>query len=708
MADPTTPDPNITPITEDSINNMLKLTMATEDASSGMEHLSKSMGIAETLFGKLSNRLSDAGIGLSSVSDLTGTAASKFGLLATAMIGTQDTFKSFGNVDTTRLTTFTSQVDQLFEVLKRPGTAVGVLNNTIDTIVNTLSKVSPTAGGIANGLRNSLGALQAYAKQVLTAADNQLRLQNSMLQLATQSGSLSEFYKQIGGDMTHLNEVSARQTKVLTDASKATGIDIEVLSNYAGTLSEIPGAFMAMKDGIIDATGTTNIFTKTLMFSIGAGRDFKAISSDMKKAVSEYGLSMDSALKFVARMTETSTAMGAQIDDVRSALNTSADAFKMFVVGGQGAINITQGMSDVMTEYVGTLKNAGMPVQNAIQMFGTMSSAMSNMKVEQKAFLSAQTGGPGGLMGAFQIDKMLKDGDIKGVFDKVQTQLKKQLGNIITVDEASKSPQAALQMERQIMLLRQGPLGQFAKTDQEAERLLEAMKSGKTPEKLGGQSNLSLENVIKAGNSIQEKSYNEFTKMNVALREISMAAGTPVLGELQRRGTISSGAPGGDISAEVSNNRAKLSDFRTSGVTASKSENTGQAAITDLHNVISNVAGAGAAFISGAKESINNRNDSSSNNLQNIVAAQREANRVNESSGGQVGAAATSSQQLQRKQQTVAIDRNVQQNGPVPVVLSGNTALTVNMTSNCPHCGNRYSSSEHARLSPASVAKPGY
>ena len=98
------------------------------------------------------------------------------------------------------------------------------------------------------------------------------------------------------------------------------------------------------------------------------------VTQDIATAMTEYGVSADSGLRYTARVTEASEALHAQISDVRDALKSSADAFKSFVFGEADANKMTQNMSSSMEDYVSKLQSVGVPVQNAIGMFKTYTS----------------------------------------------------------------------------------------------------------------------------------------------------------------------------------------------------------------------------------------------------------------------------------------------------------------------------------------------
>jgi ribosomal protein S13 len=112
---------------------------------------------------------------------------------------------------------------------------------------------------------------------------------------------------------------------------------------------------------------------------------------------------------------------------------------------------------------------------------------------------------------------MMNEGKIDEVFEKVRMQMQKQFGKIVSVEEAANSPQAAAQLVKQRAILKQGPLGQFAKDDQTASKILEAFRAkeeGKTTVPL---SESILKEQMDRGTQIEEQSYTELTKIRALL-----------------------------------------------------------------------------------------------------------------------------------------------------------------------------------------------
>jgi hypothetical protein len=213
-------------------------------------------------------------------------------------------------------------------------------------------------------------------------------------------------------------------------------------------------------------------------------------------------------------------------------------------------------------------KETGLSAKASTELISGITMQIGKLSIAQKSFLSAQTGGPGGLVGGFQIEKMLRDGKIDEVFDKMQTQMKRQFGKIVSIDEAAQSPQAAAQLVRQREMLKSGPLGQFAQTDDQAQRILDAFKKGeKVDVKELSKGDDLLNRTLETGKSVQEKNTPIFKQTLGAIESIR-DEGSKVTNDLLE-GILTTGA-GGKAGREIANAiRAGQSDAtrRDVGVT---------------------------------------------------------------------------------------------------------------------------------------------
>jgi hypothetical protein len=357
------------------------------------------------------------------------------------------------------------------------------------------------------------------------------------------------------GNLISINALLEKQAAMMSNAVKATGLAPEVIQRYYSELGAIPKALEATVVSSGSSAESVSMLTATIKTAMGTGRSYAEVIDDMKLAFKDYNITGEDALRFSTRMSEISNKFGINLDVVRDSLRSTANTFKMFG-------NEADASARILNQYVGALKSTGLSGDAAVEVVTSMTSALGNLNIAQKSFLSAQTGGPGGLMGAFQIEKMMREGKIDEVFDKVREQMQKQFGGIVSLDEASRSQASASQLTRQMMILRQGPLGQFAKTDQEAIRILEGFKAkqeGRSP--VSDLSSRVVQESMDKGTLIQEKSYTELSKIRGVLEGLRGTADVSNLGFMQSALTASSGSPLSQISEAQRKSKIGLTSF---------------------------------------------------------------------------------------------------------------------------------------------------
>lgn len=562
MADPTDPNPPqpIDPAVQQSYDQFNVTSDRTQQNMTALQTMFNGAGSA---LKSLAEQFVAAGGKLENIGNVSSQDAAKFGALTTAILGAKEAFTSFNDVDVAKLSTFTSQLGDMQAMLQR-SPAFGLAKAAFEAA----SKAAKELIGSTDAAKRALGAkllsdatdafseaknkIIETSKAMLVSADNSLRFQNAMIQLAAQAGDtealfngLSDTFDGVGDDLSNLNQVTAQLQNVMFDAMQATGIESEeVMSKLMGTIMKMPGGINELRGSMEIGGRSTNILTAAVQYATGAGRDQTQVLQDMKKATAAYGISLQDALKFTANVTAVSNSLGAQIEDVHSALMASADAFKGFVMGEENAKKMTQGMTESMNQYVGALKNVGVPVQNALEMFKNYTDQVKNMNQAQQAFVSGMSGGPGGLMGGFQIDKLIKEGKFDELQKKVGDTIKRMTGPIVSFEDATKSQTAAAQYTRQIQILQQGPLGGMAKSREQAESLLEAMRTGGRTERVKDSSTVLSEQIEK-GAKIEQLSYTELKDINISTKRMAAQAGLANLTTLQRGFAARTGAAGG-------------------------------------------------------------------------------------------------------------------------------------------------------------------
>lgn len=414
-------------------------------------------------------------------------------LAAAALVGVSQASQNFAaGLDSARVTTFSEQLKAIGTAAVRPGAAIGELQKAGAGLLTMLEKVGGgsreqsgfisrmwdviRAGGKDVGV--AVKMISDYAQNVVALGDEMTVVRQATLAQATASGALDAVLHKAGNNMKDFNAIAAQQQQMWVATGKALGILPADVAKYAGELNKIPGVLDQMVGGHAKAAAETKIFQDSLRLMKITGRDYESINKEMRDAVMQFGTSQKGALDYTTRMSVAAKELKIPVDELQKAINGSSSAFKAFVTGEESGNEMTKNLQASMAGYIQMLRNAHVPMSVATDMAGQFATRIGEMTIAQKAFISGQTGGPGGLMGAFQLDKLMDEGKIDQVFTKVQDVLRKQFGRVVTTAQAAQSQSAAEQMTRQIMILRQGPLGQFAKSDAEARRLLDAMASG--------------------------------------------------------------------------------------------------------------------------------------------------------------------------------------------------------------------------------------
>lgn len=537
MADPTNPptlpDPNnieeIGAAAQASAEQLGNLSDVAVKSQTSFNDLNKVVGDSGSMFSSLNDMIEGVGISLNATRAFTDNQVSQFSLLSNAVLGARESYKSLAGTD---FSGFRQQVEDLVRIsTESPLSAAGKAAK--EALKSTVAASGTSVNDIAKMSTEALGTL---ATSLLTSADNALKLQTGFIGLAGKTGALNSVFSLAGPNLENINVLLEKQATMMSNAMVATGAAPEAVEKYYMALGTVPGALSAVVTSTRNADDRVTMLTAAMKVASATGRDFTDIVDDLKIAFRNYGMTGEGALRFSAQISEVTQNLGVELDVVKNALRGGSEAFKMFAHTGTGASQMATGLADVMNHYGKALESTGLQGTQAVDVIGNMTQQMGKMSIAQKSFLSQQTGGSGGLMGAFQIDKMLRDGDVKGVFEKVRQQMKQQFGKIVTVDEASQSEGAANQMTRQMTMLKQGPLGQFARSDQEAQSILEGFKAA--DEGRGGKeiNEDILKTTMDRGTSVQEKSYSVMTDMRSHLEAIRRTSDVGTLTFLQKGG----------------------------------------------------------------------------------------------------------------------------------------------------------------------------
>lgn len=459
-------DPTTTP----TADQMQAQAAATDNATKSTSLFGDMLEGVQAKFSGFFDKIKGLNSEMDKNNQMTLASATTFGILANNLVGVKSAFDGLDRVDTKGLNTISDQIKGISGLLEG-----SIISDQIEALKK--KNITPNTAGYADAVQKIkegaieiVGAFTRQATQAAESASSFQKLENAYIQLSAQSGDLGGVWDKAGKDLTNLNNVIGQQDKVITDAAGAANMTKDAMAKYYAVLGEVPQALNTLVESTDKAGGSTSMLVATTQLAVGTGRSYTDVIKDIKTAYDDYNLTGERALQFTARISEISGKYGIELENVRSTITRTADSFKMFGNEGEGAAHI-------MNEYIGAFEKTELSGSASLELIENITSGIKNLSITQKAFLSAQTGGPGGLLGGFQIEQELRAGKMDEVLDKVRETMKKQIGgNILGLDDVKTQADAA-QFQKQVMVLQNGPLGQFAKDPASAYRILEGFRN---------------------------------------------------------------------------------------------------------------------------------------------------------------------------------------------------------------------------------------
>jgi hypothetical protein len=533
------------------------------------------------------------------------------------LFGAEKAFRSFGgSIDDSRVNGFTDQFNKLLEVVKT--SPVGSVAAT--TAMDGLHSMMSSAGASGSTLTGIMGKLATgsvdAAKAFLTGADNMLHMQNAMVMSSAAGGTMTDFLRQAGADLENLNDMTLKAAQVQNTSRGATGMSREEMQKYLGVMTEIPGALLHMGDATEIGGVKTSLLTAAIQYADGAGRKHADVIKDISDGMVEYGMSMEGGLKYSARMSEVSETLGARTGDVGAAMKNASDNFKSYIRSGEDASNMNENQSKAMEEYVSKLQSTGLPTKQAIDMYKNYTDQMSHMTLGQEAFLSQQSGGPGGMMGAFQMEDLIAK-DPKAAMKKVKEAIEKITGPLVTKEAAKHDQAAADKYAMQAKMVEQGPLGSWAKGGGQRDALMESMRTGKSMPHEKGR---TFEDTVKTGQELEQTSMTQVQQMDVKAESVQIMGAKAALDVTQNilgaRSGSRSGVDGTGAGVNTTGQEQLRSQQNIAGATLPGHE---VPALMDVKNYLSTLPAGLKAAGKAAMESFTGNNQATPQQIKDAV-----------------------------------------------------------------------------------------
>lgn len=524
-------------------NGLSALGDASKDSADNLSIFDKVAKMAEETIGGIGKESDGASGFFKRFADMSLQSANAFNLMNAALMGAPRLLKNIAKDES--LTSFSSQ---------------------IKTLANDASGLSGPLGAIAKmmgvNLSNSSGLLrplEEVKREVLNlgeAIDSSINFQRAVFNVAAQSGQLNTLFALSGTNLEKLSNVSKDYADQLSNVQKATHITREEAGKYFNDLGQLPPIYNDNADAATKAANTVSQLATDITLAHGSGQTFNQVLTQSKTLLETFNVPAARANEITAEGSELSKAFGLNITDTTSFLTQMAGTFQLL---GDN----TEGVSGIFKEFFGGLREGGLGIKPAIETIAQMGQSLAHLTIAQKAFLSAQSGGPGGLLGGIQIERDLAAGKSQEVMEKLRKSfLQHTGGQVITRDQVNDQATAS-QYERQVKMLQSGAFGGIAKTDEQAAAILKAFSKPNDKKS----ADTALQDVMKQGADYQKLSYTALDHIGSTLDDIALHGGFAGA-DLVQSGLTSLGASEGEnnaLNANTADAKNKLKRVGGSG-----------------------------------------------------------------------------------------------------------------------------------------------
>jgi ABC-type transporter Mla subunit MlaD len=346
------------------------------------------------------------------------------------------------------------------------------LKQDISSLDSLVKKFGSSGNPMASMLGGIAGLFTGTAVNLSTSTAGIKEFENSLTSTLGkfagfgEEGNRIDFTKNIESQLVSFVEQN-------NNVAKSLNLSIDEINDYSQSLLQVPGAYNKVVEAGTGANKSMTLFEAAIKTGRGTTGDFKDSLAAITTQFELFKQSDEKALDLMSRTYQLSQKLGIGFREMDTMVGGVVEKFATFGNNMQSSIGYVGGL-------MRAFQDTGLGFKPAKEMLDGITNSIYGMDTAQKAFLSSQTGGSGGLRGAFEVDMMMREGNMGEVYKKMEQSLRQQFGGgVVTLEEGAQSDTAAAQLEKQKQFLMSGPFGGIVKSEDQAYRLLEAFeKSG--------------------------------------------------------------------------------------------------------------------------------------------------------------------------------------------------------------------------------------
>ena len=323
-------------------------------------------------------------------------------------------------------------------------------------ITTAFKSIEPLLSGMLGG-NNSPGMKLVSA--MTEGSSRVIGMERELIGFAVAQGRVSSALDDSGSRFRNLNEDYRSFTAMTFNAAQATGQTVSSVMDLSKSLSTIPGA--------VD-NGTAIIEVSRLATAVG--RDQAEVAKQATEMYTKFGTSIQDATAAIGYIQDKAGDSKLRMEAFNQTVMQISSSFKML---GDNTVATT----NFVSAFDKAFEHSKISPEAMKEVITSIGEGVQRMDVAKKAFVSGVTGGPGGLAGAIQMDYAIQEGHVDQVIRKTMLAMQSQFGGqIVTLKDAAQNPALSGELYKQMQYLTQ--VSGIAKDDQQAYRILEAMKSG--------------------------------------------------------------------------------------------------------------------------------------------------------------------------------------------------------------------------------------
>lgn len=402
--------------------------------------------------------------------------------------------------------------------------ALGILPQGVDGMGQFGSAGYEAGQKITDSFSNMKGMLQGIPgisegmistmERMASATDRAYAYQKGIIDIAVSQGQLSGIIDESTGSLEAHGAAMDEMQNMTFETAQRTGQTVEAVTNLAMAMKAIPGA---MSESLFIGGEYKNQLEVTSQIAAAFGQKQTEVAAQLDKMYTAVGLRGKGAYEAISLMYKAAADSKLRFDEFNNSVTNIATSFQMLGDNTEASINVVKAFDTAF-------KDSDISPQAMSKVIDSLGKGVEQMKAGQLAFVSAQTGGPGGLAGAFEMELAMQEGNMDEVLKKTMDAMTAQFGGeVLTLKDAARNPAMAGEFYKQVQYLTQ--VAGVAGSDREAYRILEAMKSGVTdmlePGGAAAEGDDALLQVTNRGFDEQKRTTNELVRIHQQIERMN-------------------------------------------------------------------------------------------------------------------------------------------------------------------------------------------